>query len=452
MPEDPIHRGIPPASSQGFELLGAPIGNDHFMETSLNKRVDRIAEITDKLHLVDDPQAEFCLLRSCLSLPKFDYAARTTHPDLHSAPMNRFDSLIRESLGSVVGHCLDDKQWEQASLPVSMGGMGLRRAALHSSASYSSSVALSFPLVSDILSPIAYRPYKIDLALEILNSNLEEPVSFQSLKEMPKKQVSHAIDSLLQRRILASASSIQDRVRLSGVGKSRAGDFLNVVPSPGLGNSLHPREFRCAALYRLGAPIFEKDAPCPACNRPSDKFGHHAIICAVNGERISRHNELCNVLYRTAQKANLGPAREYRGLIPGSASRPADLFLRNWDRGRHAALDLTVISPLQTAVVDQEAAAPGYALKYAWERKMRSAFEACRAQNISFIPLPVETLGGWHAEAVKQIARIGRELARSTAGTDQKTSTNHLFQRLSLTLQKGNAAIITDKRVDAPRT
>ena len=99
-------------------------------------------------------------------------------------------------------------------------------------------------------------------------------------------------------------------------------------------------------------------------------------------------------------------------------------------------------------MVDQEAAHPGYALKLAWERKMRSAFDACSAQRISFIPLPVETLGGWHAEAEKHIARLGRELARSTSGADQKTSTNHLFQRLSLTLQKGNAALILSRTTD----
>ena len=79
---------------------------------------------------------------------------------------------------------------------------------------------------------------------------------------------------------------------------------------------------------------------------------------------------------------------------------------------------------------------------------MRSAFEPCNAQKISFIPLPIETFGGWRPEAEKQIARIGRELARSTAGADQKTSTNHLFQRLSSTLQKGNAALILSRSTD----
>ena len=96
----------------------------------------------------------------------------------------------------------------------------------------------------------------------------------------------------------------------------------------------------------------------------------------------------------TALKANLGPAREYRGLIPGSAARPADIFLRNWLRGRDAALDVTVISPMQSALIDQEANNPGYALKHAWERKMRKVFDACSAQRISFIPLPVETFWG----------------------------------------------------------
>ena len=79
---------------------------------------------------------------------------------------------------------------------------------------------------------------------------------------------------------------------------------------------------------------------------------------------------------------------------------------------------------------------------------MRSAFDACNAQRISFIPLPVETLGSWHPEAEKQIARISRNLTRSSAGSDQKTCTNHLFQRLSLALQKGNAALLLSHSTD----
>ena len=74
---------------------------------------------------------------------------------------------------------------------------------------------------------------------------------------------------------------------------------------------------------------------------------------------------------------------------------------------------------MQVAVIDQEAANPGYALRLAWDKKMRSAFDACNAQRIAFIPLPVETFGGWHVEADKQIKLIDRELARSSFSKTQ---------------------------------
>ena len=168
----------------------------------------------------------------------------------------------------------------------------------------------------------------------------------------------------------------------------------------------------------------------------------------MHGERIARHNGVCDVLYKTAQKAGLGPAREFRGLIPGSAARPADIFLRNWDRGKDAALDVTVISPLQAAVVDREAEDSGYALRYAWDRKMRAAFDACDAQRVSFIPLPVETFGGWHPIAARQISRLGRELARSPACVSSDTASKHLFQRLALSIQKGNASLFLSRSTD----
>ena len=45
--------------------------------------------------------------------------------------------------------------------------------------------------------------------------------------------------------------------------------------------------------------------------------------------------------------AALAPRRELPHLIPNRQSRPADIFLLSWDRGRPAALDISVISTLQ---------------------------------------------------------------------------------------------------------
>ena len=109
---------------------------------------------------------------------------------------------------------------------------------------------------------------------------------------------------------------------------------------------------------------------------------------------------------------------------------------------------MTVITPLQPGVIDREAQESGYALQYAWDRKMRSAYDACNAQRISFIPLPVETFGGWHPVAIRHISRLGRELARSPANASQDLAATHLFQRLALSIQKGNAALILSRSTD----
>ena len=131
---------------------------------------------------------------------------------------------------------------------------------------------------------------------------------------------------------------------------------------------------------------------------------------------------------------------------------PANIFLRNWNCGRDSALDVTVISPLQSAVVYREVAEPGFALQYAWDRKMRAAYDACDAQRISFIPLPVETFGGWHPSAAKQIARLGRELSRSPPAVSQETASKHLFQRLALSVPKKKCGTNSEPTLPMIRT
>ena len=46
-----------------------------------------------------------------------------------------------------------------------------------------------------------------------------------------------------------------------------------------------------------------------------------------------------------------------------------------------------------------------------------------------FIPMPVETLGGWHEKAVLQIKKLVAALARH-AGQELSEITRHLYQRL----------------------
>ena len=95
----------------------------------------------------------------------------------------------------------------------------------------------------------------------------------------------------------------------------------------------------------------------------ADMMGDHQVGCGGNGDRISHHNNIRDVLFSAAQSAALGPRKEAPGIIPNSSARPADLLLPNWSRGRQAALDVSVISPLQQLTLSEAAVTPGHALQ-----------------------------------------------------------------------------------------
>ena len=115
-----------------------------------------------------------------------------------------------------------------------------------------------------------------------------------------------------------------------------------------------------------------------------------------------------------------------------------------WAGGRDAALDVTVVSPLQQAMVRRAENEDGHALNEAFRRKVAKAGEPCRHQGIAFIPLAADTLGGWHVVAVEQVKKLGRALARQS-GEDEDQTVRHLHQRLSLLLMRGNAALLINR-------
>ena len=61
-----------------------------------------------------------------------------------------------------------------------------------------------------------------------------------------------------------------------------------------------------------------------------------------------------------------------------------------------------------------------------------------------FVSLAVETFGGWSAVAIHQIQRLGRALS-SQGGKEEGEATAHLFQKLSVLLQKDNAALLLNR-------
>ncbi len=73
---------------------------------------------------------ETTLLRYCLALPKIAFALRTCPPGHVQEATTNFDNAMRDTLTDLAGGPLSERSWLKASLPSSLGGLTIRRAAL----------------------------------------------------------------------------------------------------------------------------------------------------------------------------------------------------------------------------------------------------------------------------------------------------------------------------------
>ena len=141
--------------------------------------------------------------------------------------------------------------------------------------------------------------------------------------------------------------------------------------------------------------------------------------------------------------------KEGRFLLPGTDRRPADVLVPHWAGGKDAAMDITVVTPLQVATMPGAATTRGHALDFAYGRKMQGAAEECSRQGIAFQPLVAESFGGWHPGAQREVKKLGSALARHT-GQLEGEAIAHLWGRLGILLQRGNAAILGNRVPNFP--
>ena len=60
-----------------------------------------------------------------------------------------------------------------------------------------------------------------------------------------------------------------------------------------------------------------------------------------------------------------------------------------------------------------------------------------------------ESFGGWHEVAVTEVERLGAALARQS-GQDEDEAVRHLWGKLAILLQRGNAAILANRVPEFP--
>ena len=440
----------------GVALLGCALGGADFVAAHLEKRVRKAEEALETLALFEDSQMELLLLRSCLGLPKLGYSMRTTPPHKIGVPLERFGGLLSESLSRILGDSLSAAASTQAALPISWGGLGILDAELTAKAAFLSSSFQTQELQAAILGKPAPVLPGVHEALQALYETLpvpstpEEAAARWSVERLgaaqprqrtllePLYEVTHAK--------LVDGGSEPDKARLRACVFGNNGVFLNALPVPWM--RLDSREMSIACRLRLGLPVYKLGVArvCPECHSCQiTHHGYHSLICPSNGDRISRHNHLCDVLAGFTRSCATGVVKvEARGLIPGANDKPGDVTLTNWLEGRTAAFDITVVSPVCQSYVKKAALASGHAASAAEARKDTKAYDKCAEQGLEFVPLAVEVFGGWGAIACEAFRKLAG-FAANRSGKTRAEEYTFFLQRMAIALQRDNAHMVQSR-------
>ena len=106
------------------------------------------------------------------------------------------------------------------------------------------------------------------------------------------------------------------------------------------------------------------------------------------------------------------------------------------DRARSTSLS----PPLQQSTITDAAVEVGVAARRRQQAKDEAAYSECEAAGIEFLPVAVETFGTWGPVAVATIGSIGRRWADRHCESPAR-AIKWVFQKLSVALQRGNAAM-----------
>jgi len=214
-----------------------------------------------------------------------------------------------------------------------------------------------------------------------------------------------------------------------------SGAWLSATPIAPLGLNLDNNALRIAVGLRLGVPLVLAHQ-CP-CGVAVDKLGQHGLACKRSAGRHIRHNLLNDGILRALQSAGVQAVREPPGLDRGGGKRPDGATLIPWARGRCLLWDATCPDTLAPSHLQGSSTVPGSAAAAAEAKKATKYAPLAMAHE--FVPVAIETMGTWGARGLAFINEVGRRIAEQTC---DPRSTAFLKQRLSLAVQRGNAAAV----------
>ena len=495
---------IPPEFSRvtgGILIGGLMLGvSQQVKQKHIKDVVDAASSLLDRLERAVvgqglSLQLSLQLLRSCV-LPKMQFLAQSMHPRLVEEGVRPLESKIRRFLETHFNQQREysDLQWEQAQLPLRMGGLGLRLTSDSAVAAYYATAARAAPALiqlglsnSDSEACTTGTANALSYCATKFNQRGMEPIG-SILPDCKSNALSatEVVDFALINNVTLNQSGTQkvvtaawENMRLAGLNaQSTPGDRARLLShskaSIVFTTTRELQESRLADTHmmatvqlRLGAvrPFPEKTCNCRGAGW-SEK-GHYASCTHYAGLIIERHNVVVGTLRKEMSRCGLTAWQEPFGLSKSGSERPdlmarmaqREIYQGNGDAGKNNQPARTGIATTLVDVAIVAADAPslvngssltnsssqlGYSAKQREGMKTRKylgVYEAVKRGDQVFVPFVMENSGFLGPEAVNFIKWIATQAQTSGIEPNVKATVARIVREVTMAFHKANGRI-----------
>ena len=332
-----------PTQQQGMKVLGTPLGHPEFVKTNLELKSISHQTFLDRIPLLQDVQASWLLLVHCAAA-RANYMTRVVEPGATQEFCDRNDGALWQCLSRImqIPATQPDDVRETASMPMVLGGLGLRSARRTSQAAYWASWADCLPMVQQrhpwiaalFVANLSGQPHTpflraaSEATFHLARAGFEAPTWHalaRGARPGPREPEEiepgavrrgwqHNASSEVEKHAriqLFSRVSDQVRALVRSQGGPGAGAALTGGPGAGAALTALPtgREttipshlFRVILLRRLRQPLPFTGRVC-RCGRLIDPNGHHRAACARTGVLGRRGFALESAVARICREA-----------------------------------------------------------------------------------------------------------------------------------------------------
>ncbi|CAH2237066.1 jg17242 [Pararge aegeria aegeria] len=164
---------------------------------------------------------------------------------------------------------------------------------------------------------------------------------------------------------------------------------------------------------------------------------NHGLSCSRSAGLFSRHSTINDITRRSLAAAHVPAVLDPIGLARSDGKIPDGMTLIPWRLGRSLVWDATCVDTLAASHIQATSSMVGAAAASAEQAKRRK-YENLDSSFI-FVPFGVETLGPCGPEARALFKELSKRVIESSG---EPRAGNYLGQRISLAIQRGNAASI----------